>query len=181
MSSESPQRSELFHTLAIDSAQSLLSDSESSGVEPVESTTEIETLSSSHHLLRTPVVSFNYPPPLLVPPSPPSQSSTSFRHLPSSSTNTNRPATASTPFNDNISQHTHTSNRSQMGKEKEKSRIDIILDSPFVALRGTMGSDVEPAVLSGHVNLFLAEDTDIKEVNLHFRGKARIPVPAYES
>jgi hypothetical protein len=68
-----------------------------------------------------------------------------------------------------------------MGREKERSQIEIILDTPFVALRGSTGADVEPAALSGHVNLFLVEDTDIKEVSLHFRGKARIPVPASES
>lgn len=68
-----------------------------------------------------------------------------------------------------------------MGKEKERSRIDIILDAPYVNLRGTAGATVEPAVLSGHVSLYLIEDTDIKAVNLHFRGKAKIPVPTTDS
>ena len=67
-----------------------------------------------------------------------------------------------------------------MGKEKEKSRIDIVLDAPYISLRGTSGT-VEPTVLRGHVSLYLAEDTDIREVSLHFRGKARIPLPTTES
>jgi hypothetical protein len=68
-----------------------------------------------------------------------------------------------------------------MGKEKERSRIDIILDAPYISLCGTSGTTVEPGVLSGHVSLYLAEDTDIREVGLHFRGKAKVPLPTAES
>ena len=68
-----------------------------------------------------------------------------------------------------------------MSKEKEKSHIDIALDAPYIILRGTSGTTVEPGVLSGQVLLYLSEDTDIREVSLHFRGKAKIPVPTTES
>jgi hypothetical protein len=68
-----------------------------------------------------------------------------------------------------------------MGKEKEKSRIDIILDAPYISLQGTAGTTVEPAVLSGRVSLYLVEDTDIREVSLYLRGKAKIPGPTTES
>jgi hypothetical protein len=71
----------------------------------------------------------------------------------------------------------------QMGRtdtHPHKSRLEIILDSPFLTLKGT-GPDVEPTSLSGHVALFLTESTSIKEITLQFRGKAKIPMPANES
>ncbi|EAU90866.2 hypothetical protein CC1G_02253 [Coprinopsis cinerea okayama7 len=61
-----------------------------------------------------------------------------------------------------------------------KSYIDIVVDSPYLTLRGT-GPDVEATHLTGHVVLFLTEATSMKEVYLEFRGKAKIPVPASES
>ncbi|KDQ27462.1 hypothetical protein PLEOSDRAFT_1096822 [Pleurotus ostreatus PC15] len=67
-----------------------------------------------------------------------------------------------------------------MTKEKERQRVDIILDSDCLYLKGT-GVDVEPALLSGHVILYLVESTPIKEITLQFRGKARLPVPPGES
>ncbi|KAF6763278.1 hypothetical protein DFP72DRAFT_801526 [Ephemerocybe angulata] len=63
---------------------------------------------------------------------------------------------------------------------KDKAHIDIVLDTPYLTLKGT-GPDVEPTRLSGNVILYLAEATSIKEITLQFRGKARIPVPANES
>jgi hypothetical protein len=203
--------SEPFQVVDSIPSQNLPSDTAVSAfAEPVDRITETEIdalnqpstipgTTSSQHLpgltsRPIPVVLFNYPPPLLVPPSlppscppsrPSSRPSTPFQHLTSFSTTTNGPASSTlsyvSPFNYNTSQRTHTLTQTQMGKEKERSQIEIILDTPFVALRGSTGSDVEPAVLSGHVNLFLVEDTNIKEVSLHFRGKARIPVPASES
>lgn len=71
----------------------------------------------------------------------------------------------------------------QMGRTEthpHKSHLEIILDSPFLTLKGT-GPDVEPTSLSGHVALFLTESTSIKEITLQFRGKAKIPMPANES
>ncbi|KAG2744806.1 hypothetical protein P692DRAFT_20742687, partial [Suillus brevipes Sb2] len=61
----------------------------------------------------------------------------------------------------------------------DKSRIDIILDSDVLALKGT-AVDIEPALLSGHVVLTLSEATSIKEINLQFRGKTRVPPPPHE-
>ncbi|OAX35691.1 hypothetical protein K503DRAFT_745532 [Rhizopogon vinicolor AM-OR11-026] len=61
----------------------------------------------------------------------------------------------------------------------DKSRIDIVLDSDVLALKGT-AVDVEPALLSGYVVLALSEATSIKEITLQFRGKARIPPPLHE-
>ncbi|TFK44147.1 hypothetical protein BDQ12DRAFT_593498 [Crucibulum laeve] len=69
---------------------------------------------------------------------------------------------------------------SEMGREKERSHLEIHLDNQFIQLKGT-GPDVEPTRLSGHVALVLTEPTSLKEVTLTFRGKARIPVPASES
>lgn len=62
---------------------------------------------------------------------------------------------------------------------KDKPHLEIILDSQCLYLKGT-GIDVEPTRLSGHVALYLAEATSIKEITLQFRGKARLPVPPNE-
>ncbi|KAF8149465.1 hypothetical protein B0H34DRAFT_631001, partial [Crassisporium funariophilum] len=67
-----------------------------------------------------------------------------------------------------------------MGREKEKSHLDILLDTPYLTLQGT-GPDVEPTRLSGQLSLYLSEPTSIREITLQFRGKARIPMPACES
>ncbi|KAL0575550.1 hypothetical protein V5O48_006424 [Marasmius crinis-equi] len=65
-------------------------------------------------------------------------------------------------------------------KDKERPRLEILLDKESIYLKGT-GPDVEPAILSGHVVLYLTESTSIKEITLQFRGKARLPVPSYDS
>jgi hypothetical protein len=61
-----------------------------------------------------------------------------------------------------------------MSKEKERPRLEIIVDQECLYLKGT-GTDVAPALLSGQVALYLAESTAIKEITLQFRGKARLP------
>ena len=58
--------------------------------------------------------------------------------------------------------------------------VDISVNSDTLVLRGT-GVDVEPALLSGNVVLYLSEPTSIKEISMQFRGKARIPPSANES
>ncbi|TEB10260.1 hypothetical protein FA13DRAFT_1889684 [Coprinellus micaceus] len=63
---------------------------------------------------------------------------------------------------------------------KDKPYIDVLLDAPFLTLKGT-GPDVEPTRLSGNVMLYLTEATSIKEITLQFRGKARLPVPVNDS
>lgn len=65
-------------------------------------------------------------------------------------------------------------------RDKERSRLEIILDKELIFLKGT-GVDVEPARLSGHVALYLSESTSIKEITLQFRGKAKLPVAGHES
>lgn len=67
-----------------------------------------------------------------------------------------------------------------MSKDKERPRLEILLDKECIFLKGT-GIDVEPARLSGHVALYLSESTSIKEITLQFRGKARLPVPSHDS
>ncbi|KAJ3783537.1 hypothetical protein GGU10DRAFT_316675 [Lentinula aff. detonsa] len=67
-----------------------------------------------------------------------------------------------------------------MSKDKERSRLEILLDKECIYLKGT-GVDVEPARLSGHVALYLSESTSIKEITLQFRGKARLPILSHES
>ena len=66
-----------------------------------------------------------------------------------------------------------------MGKEKERPRLEIIVDQECLFLKGT-GVNVEPALLSGQVALYLAESTSIKEITLQFRGKAKLPAPQHE-
>ncbi|KAH7910105.1 hypothetical protein BJ138DRAFT_1065894 [Hygrophoropsis aurantiaca] len=67
-----------------------------------------------------------------------------------------------------------------MGKERERSGIEIIVNSDCLAIKGT-GVDVEPTLLSGHVVLHLTESTSIREITLQFRGKARLPAPTNDS
>ena len=57
--------------------------------------------------------------------------------------------------------------------------VDIVVASEQLILRGT-GVDVEPALLSGNVILNLTEPTSIKQINLLFRGKARVPSTSIE-
>ncbi|KAJ7772729.1 hypothetical protein DFH07DRAFT_913614 [Mycena maculata] len=63
---------------------------------------------------------------------------------------------------------------------KERPCLVVHLDNEYLCLRGT-GNDVEPARLTGHVALYLAESTPIKEITLQFRGKARLPPFTHDS
>src|SRR6267154_2600642 len=99
------------------------------------------------------------------------------------STNITRPSSPQlpSPVDDHLSAALHAAltrvHKDMHPKDKshhDKSRIDIIPDSDVLALKGT-AVDVEPALLSGHLVLTLSEATSIKEINLQFRGKARIP------
>ncbi|CAA7260640.1 unnamed protein product [Cyclocybe aegerita] len=67
-----------------------------------------------------------------------------------------------------------------MGREKEKPVLDIVLDSQTLVLKGT-AHDFEPTRLSGQVSLLLAEPTTLKELNLQFKGKVRLPPSASDS
>jgi len=51
--------------------------------------------------------------------------------------------------------------------------VDIVLDSDHLVLRG-YGSEFNSAYLSGRVELFLTESTNIKEINMTLVGKARV-------
>lgn len=68
-----------------------------------------------------------------------------------------------------------TPHSQDMARDKEKSHLDIILEHPYLVLKGT-GPDVDPTILSGHVRLFLTEATSIKQITLQFKGKAKLPV-----
>ncbi|KAG1725434.1 uncharacterized protein EDB91DRAFT_1168591 [Suillus paluster] len=91
---------------------------------------------------------------------------------------------SSTPVDDHLSAALHAAlsrvHEDMLHQDKshhplhEKSHIDIVLDSDVLALKGT-AVDVEPALLSGHLILTLSEATSIKEINLQFRGKTRVP------
>ncbi|KAF9236340.1 hypothetical protein BU15DRAFT_50123 [Melanogaster broomeanus] len=83
------------------------------------------------------------------------------------------------PGSSSHSDHYHHHHH-DMGKEKERAGIEIVVDSDCLVLKGT-GIDVEPTVLSGHVVLHLTERTSIKEITLQFRGKARLPAPLNEA
>lgn len=67
----------------------------------------------------------------------------------------------------------------EMLHEKSRTSLEIIVNNDTICLKGT-GPEVEPAVLSGHVALYLTESTSIKEITLSFRGKARLPLPSHE-
>jgi len=59
-------------------------------------------------------------------------------------------------------------------KEKLQPTLEVVVTDDVLCLRGP-GTEVEPVLLSGNVVLYLPEDTDIKDITLHFRGKARLP------
>lgn len=59
-------------------------------------------------------------------------------------------------------------------KEKLQPMFEVVVANDVLCLRGS-GPDIEPVLLSGYVILYLPEDTDIKDITLHFRGKARLP------
>jgi hypothetical protein len=74
-----------------------------------------------------------------------------------------------------VSDSPHNLSNPDMSRDKDaKPHLDILLDSPTIILKG-VGVDVEPTLLTGHVALYLTESTSIKEITLHFRGKARLP------
>jgi hypothetical protein len=51
--------------------------------------------------------------------------------------------------------------------------VEIVLDSENLVLRG-YGSEFNSAYLSGRVELYLTESTNIKEINMTLVGKARV-------
>ena len=51
--------------------------------------------------------------------------------------------------------------------------VEIILDSEHLVLRG-QGGDMNPAYLSGRVEINLSEPTNIKEINMSLHGKAKV-------
>lgn len=63
--------------------------------------------------------------------------------------------------------------------DKFHPHLEILVNQDVIVLKGT-GVDVEPAVLSGNLVLHLSEPTSIREINLQFRGKARLPATAAE-
>lgn len=64
-------------------------------------------------------------------------------------------------------------------KDDKNPSIEIIVDSGTLILRGT-GAEVAPTLLSGRVVLHLTESTPVKQITLHFRGKAKLPPLANE-
>ncbi|CCM03202.1 uncharacterized protein FIBRA_05326 [Fibroporia radiculosa] len=73
--------------------------------------------------------------------------------------------------------HEHDMHRDRA--DKNAPYLDIVVNSDTLTLRGT-GVDVDPALLSGNLVLYLSEPTSLKEIVLQFRGKARLPVSASE-
>lgn len=51
--------------------------------------------------------------------------------------------------------------------------VEIILDNEHLVMRG-QGGDMNPAYLSGRVELNLQESTNIKEINMSLHGKAKV-------
>ena len=59
-------------------------------------------------------------------------------------------------------------------RERPQPTLDIVVTEDILRLQGP-GREVEPVLLSGNVVLYLPEDTDIKDITLSFRGKAKFP------
>jgi hypothetical protein len=59
-------------------------------------------------------------------------------------------------------------------KEKLQPALEIAVANDVLYLKGP-GTEVESTLLAGNVVLYLPEATPIKDITLHFRGKARLP------
>lgn len=51
--------------------------------------------------------------------------------------------------------------------------LEIVLDSDKLVMRGA-GGDMNPAYLSGRVELDLSEKTNVKEIIMNLTGKAKV-------
>lgn len=120
----------------------------------------------------------NLPETLNLPQAPPSLKYNTITDIQNKNSGTS--SSTSMGFRDRDRHEREHKDKHHDSHSKEKPHLDIILDAPFLTLRGT-GPDVEPTTLSGHVALFLTEATSVKEITLQFRGKAKIPMPATES
>lgn len=58
-------------------------------------------------------------------------------------------------------------------KEKLQPTFEIVVTNDVLCLQGPR-TEAEPVLLSGNVVLHLPENTDIKDITLQFRGKARL-------
>lgn len=65
-------------------------------------------------------------------------------------------------------------------REKPQLTLDIVVSNDVLHLKG-LGTDAESALLSGNVVIYLPEATPIKDITLHFRGKARLSPPVNDS
>ena len=65
-------------------------------------------------------------------------------------------------------------------KEKPQLTLEIAVTNDVLHLKG-LGTDAEPALLYGNVVIYLPEATPIKDITLHFRGKARLSPPVNDS
>jgi len=84
------------------------------------------------------------------------------------------------PFTIGLSHQALQAGELEFIPEKLKPGLEIVFSPEVVCMKGT-GPDVEPALLSGHVVLYLTESTSIREITLSFKGKARLPVASHES
>jgi hypothetical protein len=51
--------------------------------------------------------------------------------------------------------------------------VEIVLDADHLVMRG-QGGDMNPAYLSGRLELELSESTNIREINMTLVGKAKV-------
>lgn len=51
--------------------------------------------------------------------------------------------------------------------------VEIVLDSEHLVMRG-QGGDMNPAYLSGRIELNLQESTNIKDITMNLTGKAKV-------
>jgi len=65
-------------------------------------------------------------------------------------------------------------------KEKLQLTLEVVVTNDVLHLKG-LGTDADPAILSGNVIIYLPEATPIKDITLHFRGKARVSPPVNDS
>lgn len=58
--------------------------------------------------------------------------------------------------------------------DTSQEHVEIVIPGDNIILRG-VGQNVEPTVFGGQIVLRLSEATNIKEINLNFSGKSKLP------
>jgi len=114
------------------------------------------------------------------PPSPSGTSRTGQGHIDSPAGLSAMPGPAYIPTSTSASEPRDPTDMLLRDREKAQLTLEIVVTNDVLHLKGP-GAEAESALLSGNVVIHLPEATPIKDITLHFRGKARQSPPINES